>query len=218
MRRASSIQKLTLILAALTSLVLLSFWVWGDGFTRTWSWEGSISFFETHKGVAGWLGIGLLVSDLVLPIPVTCVVGGLGAVLGPIQGFFYSWVGLVLAGLTGYGLARLGGQRIADRLVSPGDQKRYRLWFDRWGSLAVVASRMLPILPEVFSILAGLYGMHFRRFLIAVAFGSLVPAISYSWLGAHMREHPGPAIWALASITVVAWLIFLRIQGPSESD
>jgi uncharacterized membrane protein YdjX (TVP38/TMEM64 family) len=179
--------RLILLFVLLSALVLLVFGLWGDRFETLFSREGSAAFFRGHPHTAGWIGVGLLVSDLVLPIPTTGVIGGLGAALGTVPAFCFGWLGLSLAGLLGYGLARLGGERWAKRLVPPAEQERYRVWFDGWGGLAVVLSRMLPVLPEVLSVLAGLYGMRARRFVPAVVLGSLPPAWIFAWLGAQAR-------------------------------
>jgi uncharacterized membrane protein YdjX (TVP38/TMEM64 family) len=201
-----------LLFLALSVLVLLVFLLWGGAFETGFSAAGSARYFRDHPRTAGGLGVGLLVADLLLPIPTTGVIGGLGAALGAVPGFLWGWLGLSLAGLLGYGLARLGGERWADRLASPAEQAQFRVWFDTWGSLAIVISRLLPILPEVLSVLAGLYRMHARRFIPAVILGSVPPALIFAWLGSEAREHPGPALWAMVLILSAAWGLFLWIR------
>lgn len=207
--------KLTLISILLVFSILVVFGIWGEQFESMFSLQGSADFLKQHHAAAGWIAVGLLISDLILPVPTTGIIGGTGAVLGALQGAVYGWTGLVLAGLTGYGVAKLGGARIADKLASPEEQNRYRAWFDSWGGFAVVISRMLPILPEVFSVLAGLYGMRFSRFLVALMLGSIPPAIAYAWLGAQLRDNPGPAIWGFVGLTAAAWWVFLKLKAST---
>jgi uncharacterized membrane protein YdjX (TVP38/TMEM64 family) len=93
---------------------------------------------------------------------------------------------------------------------------RYRRLFDRWGGLAVVLSRMLPILPEVLSVLAGLYGMRARNFFFAVILGSIPPAIIFAWLGQQAKTHPGPALWALVALTGILWLLYVKVTQTAQ--
>lgn len=209
-------KKLLLLFFALAALVLLTFAVFGDRFDALFSSEASRDLLRAHRAWAGPLGAALLVSDLLLPIPTTVVIGAMGAVLGVAQGFFWGWLGLCLAGFSGYGLARLGGKRWADQLATPAEQAAHRRAFDTWGGLAVVLTRMLPILPEVFSVLAGLYGMKPGRFALAVVLGSLPPALAYAWIGAQARDNPGPAAWGLVALTALAWLGFLALKSRNK--
>jgi uncharacterized membrane protein YdjX (TVP38/TMEM64 family) len=202
-------KKLLLLFFGLTALILLTFALFGENVERVFSSSENREFLQTHQTWAGPLGAFFLTADLFLPIPTTVVIGALGAVLGVAPGFFWGWLGLCLAGFCGYGLARLGGKRWADRLCSPAEQEAFRNAFDTWGGLAVVLTRMLPILPEVFSVLAGLYGMRPGRFALAVVLGSIPPALAYAWIGAQAREHPGPAVWGLVALTALVWILFL---------
>ena len=212
----TSRKKLFFIFFGLSTLILINFMIWGDGYERLFTMEGSAALLADSGDWAGWVGMGLLVVDLVLPIPSSGVIGGLGAALGFFPGFLWGWCGLMLSGFTGYGIARLGGQRWANRLATPEEQARFQHLFDTWGGLALVSTRLLPILPEVLSVLAGLYRMHFSRFFLATVLGTVPPALIYAWLGAQAREHPGPAVWGLVLVTVLAWMGFMAVKKRQE--
>jgi len=205
-------KKLVAVFFGLCLLILLTFALFGDTFDALFSSAESRELLREHRAWAGPIGAGLLIADLLLPIPTTIIIGAMGAVMGTVAGAIWGWIGLTLAGLTGYGLARLGGQRWADRLAPPEEQKRTRHMFDTWGGLAVVLSRMLPILPEAISVLAGLYRMHASRFILAVSLGSIPPALAFAWIGGRAAEHPGPALWGLVALTGLAWIGFLGMQ------
>ncbi|WFB34349.1 VTT domain-containing protein [Kiritimatiellota bacterium B12222] len=204
-------KKLLILFFGLSLLILITFALFGDHFDFLFSGEQGRTFFENAAHWAGPIGAGCLIADLFLPIPTTVVIGGMGATLGLWAAAFWGWLGLSLAGILGYGLARWGGQRWADKLASPSEQTRYRELFDQWGGLAVVLSRMLPILPEVLSVLAGLYGMHARRFVLAVTLGSIPPAIVFAWIGEKSIDHPGPALWGIVGITGLLWLLYTQL-------
>ncbi len=213
-----TVYKLLLLFFLLSIIILLNFLIFGERFQELFSLEGSREFMAGFGLWAGPVGVLLLVLDLVLPIPSSGVIGGIGASLGVGRGFLWGWLGLVSGGLIGYGAARLGGKRWADKLAEPEDQERYRAMFDSWGGLALVSTRLLPIVPEVLSVLAGLYRMHFSRFLVATLLGTVPPALIYAWLGARAREHPGPAIWGLVLVTALGWLLFLQVKKRQEKQ
>ncbi|MCC5844814.1 MAG: TVP38/TMEM64 family protein [Verrucomicrobia bacterium] len=213
----SSRNTLILLFVLLSALIIISFSIWGSGFDALFSLEGSTRFFERYSHLAGPLGAGLLIADLVLPIPSTGVLGGMGAVMGVGPAFLWGWAGLVLSGTCGYGSTRWGGTRWASKLAPEEERQRYQHLFNTWGSLAIVITRLLPILPEVLSVLSGLYGMKFSRFFGATLVGSLAPALAYTWLGAQAREHPGPAIWGIVFLTTLAWLAFLYLRRSVRS-
>jgi uncharacterized membrane protein YdjX (TVP38/TMEM64 family) len=203
-------KKLLLLFFALCVIILVTFELFGETFDQWFSRQESRELFRAYGPWAGPIGAGLLISDLLLPIPTTIIIGAMGAVMGVTAAAFWGWIGLSLAGLAGYGIARLGGQKWADKLASPDEQIRTRSLFDSWGGLAVILSRMLPVLPEAISVLAGLYGMRFSRFFIAVTLGSIPPAFAFAWLGNQAKENPGPALWGMVAITAIAWIIYIR--------
>jgi uncharacterized membrane protein YdjX (TVP38/TMEM64 family) len=215
----SARNRLIALFVFISILILTGFMVWGSGFEEWLSLEGSTRFFESYAGFAGPLGAGLLIVDLVLPIPSTGVLGGMGAVLGFGPAFLWGWTGLVLSGSCGYGLGRLGGIRLTAKLVPPSEREQYQALFNSRGSFAIVVTRLLPIVPEVLSMLSGLYRMNFSRFLGATLLGAIAPAAAYTWLGAQAREHPGPAVWGIVLLTTLTWYLFLQVRNrPLKPD
>jgi len=205
-------KKLLWIFFTLCALILLTFMLFGDTFEQFFSLQASRELLSGHRSWAGPIGAALLISDLLLPIPTTVIIGALGAVIGIGPAIFWGWLGLTLAGLLGYGLARLGGQRWADRLASPEEQARNRDFFNTWGGLAVILSRMLPILPEALSVTAGLAGMKPRAFTLAVTLGSLPPAAAFAWIGAPAKDAPTLALWATVAIMGLFWVGFRKLK------
>ncbi len=204
-------KRLTWIFGALCALVLLTFLLFGDIFDSLFSPQGSQTVFQDHLQWAGPLGAGLLISDLILPIPTTVIIGAMAAVLGIGPAVAWGWLGLSLAGITGYSLARLGGRRLADRLASPAEQKQNENFFNTWGGLAVILSRMLPILPEALSVTAGLSGMKAGPFCVSVILGSLPPAVAFAWIGASASEAPQGAIWSTVALMGACWLGYRKV-------
>ena len=72
------------------------------------------------RGFGGWawaVGIGLIASDIALPIPSSAVMAALGIIYGPWIGGAISAGGSILAGLTGYGVCRMIGPATAEKLA-----------------------------------------------------------------------------------------------------
>lgn len=199
--------RLIVFFSGLALLVLATWLVWGGAWEARFTGEGA-ALWLAGAGSWAWLaGIGLLAADLVLPVPGTVVMSALGYIYGPLAGGLAAAAGSMLAGLCGYGLGRLVGERAARKLLGDLDFEEGRLLFARGGGWLVALSRALPILPEALSCTAGLVRMPFARFLAALACGSLPVGFLFAWIGAAGRGAPG---WALAfSLLVPAMLWFV---------
>ena len=71
------------IFIILAVLVLIPFLFWGDKFMTLFDGEAARKWVQ-DRGAWGWLAvIGVLISDLFLPIPATGVMSAAGYVYGP---------------------------------------------------------------------------------------------------------------------------------------
>ena len=195
---------------ALTLLFTVPFLLWGDDFLRWFTGDAALLFVRRW----GALGvIALLMADLFLPIPATPVMSAAGYLYGTLVGGLISAAGSFAAGLLGYSLCRLFGQKIARRLAGPAELESHATFFARRGPLLVAASRWLPLLPEVISCLAGLTRMPLRLFATALACGSLPLGFTYAAIGAAGQENPKLALALSILIPPLLWLAarpFLR--------
>jgi len=129
------------------------------------------------------LGTGLLVADVVLPVPSSVVMVANGALFGVVGGTFLSVGGSTGAALVGFSIGRRGG-RLLDRLVTPEERARADHILSRWGGLAIVVTRPVPLLAETVAIMAGTSPLGWRQTALAALFGSLAPALVYALSGA----------------------------------
>ena len=201
--------RILVVAVVLALLFAASFALWGDRFEALFSQEKCVEWFEGARPVAWLIAIGLLIADLLLPIPATGAMAALGAVYGVALGAAIGAAGSMLAGLVGYGLARLAGKKGVRRIASDSEIERFRSFFDRWGGAGVIVSRTLPILPEVMSILAGLARMSFPRFLVALLLGTIPTATLFAWIGAVSKAQPWWGILAAAILPLLLWPVFL---------
>lgn len=188
-------------------LFLVSWWIWGGRLEARFSFDGSIAWLQSTGPWAWAAGIGLLVSDLFLPIPGTVVMSALGYIYGPWIGGLIAASGSIFGGLAGYGIGRCCGERTARRWLGNRDYEKGRLLFGRGGGWLVALSRALPILPEVMACTAGLVRMPFRKFVVALACGSLPMGLLFAIIGAAGHEAPGWAMGFSLVIPAILWAL-----------
>ena len=97
--------RVLLVSAALVLLgAIVPYLIWGDALEAAFSVEGARAWMSGYGAGAGLAGIGLLVADLLLPIPSTLVMSALGLAYGTWLGGLYAAAGTMLAGLVAYTL------------------------------------------------------------------------------------------------------------------
>jgi len=197
--------RLLFLTLGLAVFFLVSWLLFGQSLEQAWDVERLTASFEEAKAWAWLVGIGLLLADLLLPIPGTIVMSALGAVYGLWIGGFLASVGSILAGVLGYGVGRFFDEKNARKWLGEKDFDRGHRLFSKSGPWVVAISRALPILPEVIACMAGLVRMPFRKFLLALACGSVPMGFLFAWIGAVGVEHP---TWGLAfslGLPAVLW-------------
>ena len=199
----------------LAVILCLPFVIWGDDFMRWFTGDAAIQWIRGW-GAWGWLAvIGLLVSDLFLPIPATPVMSAAGYLYGTLIGGLVSALGSFAAGMAGYGLCRGFGRGIALRLAGERELAQNESLFRRSGPWLVAASRWLPLLPEVISCLAGLTRMPVRIFAGSLACGAIPMGFTYAAIGAAGQDHPRLALGLSVLVPPMLWLLvrpFLRTK------
>lgn len=163
------------------------------------------------------LVVALLFIDLFIAVPTLTIIILAGYFLGFQWAAVSALLGVWLAGLTGYGLSRLYGQRLLQRIFQdPNKLVEMADAFNRNAVVVILLSRALPILPEVSCCLAGANKMPLGRFLMTylVATGPYVVIATYAGSISTMAE-PMPAIFTAIGLSVALWflwLVFIRIQ------
>ena len=189
----------------LSGLVLGIFLLWGGAWEERFTLQGAVGWLESAGPWAWAAGIGLMASARVLPVRGTVVMSALGYVYGVLLGGLAAAAGAMVAGLCGYGVGRLIGEKAARKLLGDLDFEKGKLLFAKGGGWMVALSRALPILPEALSCTAGLVRMPFGRFVVSLACGSLPVGFLFAWIGAAGREAPGWAIAFSLLVPAVLW-------------
>ena len=162
-----------------------------------------------HGGVpAAVLGVSLLIADVLLPVPSSLVMVAHGALFGVVIGTLLSLLGSVGAALFGFAIGRRGG-RLLERIVTPQERARADKMLARWGTLAVVVTRPVPILAETVAIMTGTSSIGWVRMALASFAGSLPPALLYALTGAAYANFQSLVLMFAATLLVAGsfWLI-----------
>jgi uncharacterized membrane protein YdjX (TVP38/TMEM64 family) len=151
-------------------------------------------WMEARGGAAAAVaGVGLLVADVFLPVPSSLLMVAHGALFGVALGTSLSLAGSLGAASLGFFLGRRGGPLIT-RLVSEGEKARADEMLRKYGALAILVTRPLPLLAETVAILAGASPMGWGRMLAAALAGSLPASLLYALTGATTRSFTSGAL------------------------
>jgi len=161
--------------------------------------------------------VGLLATDIFLPIPSSFVSTVGGAVLGTWGGTLASWLGLTLGAIFGFLLARWLGPPLARRFASEEDLNRMQRMTDKSGPLVLVLARAVPVLAEASVLLLGATGLAWKRFLPPMMAANLGVAIAYSALGDVARRFEMlPMVLAVSIALPVLAAGLIRKRMPAE--
>ncbi len=182
---------------------------------------------DAHLDPAGWQGAGpalalagvaLLVGDVVLVVPSSLVMVAHGALFGVVGGAALSTLGGLGAAAAGWGLGRFG-DRLTARFA-PDEDPRLARFLKRYGLVAVVLSRPVPILAETVAVLCGATGRPLGPVALAAAIGTIPPAAVYAWAGAHASA--GGSAWLTVGLVLLAaggaWLIGRPLSSSQSHD
>ncbi|MGL4854853.1 MAG: TVP38/TMEM64 family protein [Lentisphaeria bacterium] len=208
-------KKLLLIGFGLAFLSLFLFLLFGEKLEFIFSYG---EFVKNYQGL-GYKGaivaIIILIADILLPFPATGIMAAMGKLYGVFFGGFLAFIGSYLAGVIAYMVARYGARKFAHKISSEEELASYNYFYNRWGGLAIILSRALPILPEVTSILAGFACMRLSKFLLALLFGTLPTALFFAYLGSMGDDNSFIGIIVAVILPAIIWwpiTIFIKAK------
>ena len=197
--------RLLLAFLLLAALVLVPFAIWGEGLTAVFSTEGTIERLQGYGNWAWLFGIGLLIADLLLPLPNSLIMSAFGYLYGWWWGGLLAVAGSFLAGALGYELCRRIGEKAVVAILGNKDRERGARLFARSGGWLVALSRWLPVLTEVVACLAGLNRMPAKSFYLSLLAGTLPLGFTYAAIGAIGISAPGWAVAISVAMPPLLW-------------
>jgi uncharacterized membrane protein YdjX (TVP38/TMEM64 family) len=205
-------RKLPFIVLAIVVVLLTPYFIWHAEMDAYFASDDYQEWLLSVRPYAWAVGIGLIVADLFLPIPAAPIMAAMGTLYGTLVGGIIATVGSMLAGLVAYGLARLLGLKAARMLASDSELNDLQQFFDSWGAAGIIASRALPVVPEVMTLLAGLAKMHFWRFMLALTLGSVPIGFAFAWLG-QANGTSSSLILILTLIPSLGWCVYVVLAS-----
>lgn len=174
-------------------------------------------WLQERSAWAAALGVGLLIADVLLPVPSSLVMVAHGALFGVFLGTLLSLLGSMGAALFGFWIGRRGG-RLLERLVTEEERERANRLLERWGMLAIVVTRPIPLLAETVAIMAGASSLGWGRTALAAGAGSLPPALLYALTGASAGRFQNTALMFLfvLLITGMFWMVGRKLASGKE--
>lgn len=189
----------------LTIGIIVPYLIWGELFESILGANAGRTWLEGYGKWAWAAGIGLLISDIVLPIPGTIVMSALGWMYGWFLGGLIASLGSFLSGIVAYLLCRLLGQPVARWIAGEKGLQKGEAFFSNQGSWIVALSRWTPVLPEAIACLAGLVRMRWSTFVLSLACGSLPLGFIFAAIGDLGQASPYWAIILSAFLPLVLW-------------
>lgn len=146
--------------------------------------------------------IGLLATDILLPIPSSVISTMSGWQLGWWRGTLATWIGMNLGAAVGFGLARRWGQPLALWFAKREDLDRMRHVSDRYGPIVLALTRAVPVFAEASVLIVGIHRLAWRKFLPAVLLSNLGIALAYAAFGEYAQQHKWLPLALAVSIAI----------------
>lgn len=126
----------------------------------------------------------MVLQSIIAPLPAFVLTLTNGLLFGPLWGVVLSWGSAMVGAALCFGLSRLFGRRLAEKLVSPSALTWTDAFFASHGKRAILVARLLPWISfDLVSYAAGLTMMGFWGFWSMTGLGQLPATLFYSYLG-----------------------------------
>ncbi len=106
--------------------------------------------------------------------PITLLIAGTALLFDPLHGFVYALVGSLSSACAMYGVGRLAGRPVVERMLRTPRMRRFRDELRRRSFAAIFGARLIPVGSfSLINLLAGALGVRFRSYLLGNIFGIL---------------------------------------------
>ncbi|MEX2528113.1 MAG: TVP38/TMEM64 family protein [Gemmatimonadota bacterium] len=166
------------------------------------------------------LSVLLQVSAAIFPPGPQFLLGIVNAMaFGLLWGGLLTLLSQLLAAVVCFGIARIVGRPGVIRIVDEEKLKKMDSFMARRGMLAVFLGRLIPFInPDLVSYAAGVTGIRWLPFLLAVGAGAIPSTLFYSVVGVTAVETTGWVVVmvGVATLAPLVLLVFLRKRLPGR--
>ena len=184
-----------------------------------------VTQFIAHTGYPGVLLLMALESACI-PIPSEAIMPFAGSLIvtDPSRGFnlhtlaFIGATGNLLGSIVAYWVGRIGGRPFLEQygkflLIRRRDLDKSELFFQKYGEVTALISRVLPIVRTFISLPAGISRMNFPKFCIYTFIGALPFCYLLSWAGVKLGQHWDQVHAWLQKADVAVTVVLLALFG-----
>ena len=210
---------LPMILVLAVPLVPFGLFAWFNP-----GWEEQVAKWgrtsESRAGSAAVI-VGLLTSDIFLPIPASILCTAAGWQFGILLGTLLAWLGMTLGAVLGFALARQVGSPLVASLTTPKELARAGELTLQLGPWLLAIARGIPVVAEASVLFVGMHQMPWRRFLPPVLISNLALAAAYAALGRFAEQFQllplaiGVSI-AAPVLMIAVFRLWLRVRTPVQ--
>lgn len=200
-----------------------------------------VEFVTRVISAGGYAGIAALmaINSAGIPLPSELIMpfSGYLVYLGRFNLFMVAIVGMVgcnVGSAIGYWIGAKGGRPLVERygrwvLMSDHDLDRMGSFFQKYGSIAVLLARMMPVVQTFISIPAGIARMPRLRFHIFTSLGSLAWYFCLAYAGMKLGErwnndprleqifHRYHLVVELALVAAIVWFVWSHLHRARQS-
>ncbi len=186
----------------------------------------------------GYGGVALLmaIESACIPLPSEVIMPFAGYLVS--RGVMNLWlvslagaVGCVVGSIGAYYVGAWGGRPLVERygkyiLVSHHDLVLADRFFLRWGQLAVLIGRLLPVVRTFIAFPAGVSRMPMLPFLVYTFVGSFIWSLGLAWIGVVLGDnwqslkvyfHRFDVLIAALLVAGVVWWIWRHVRSTREA-
>jgi len=175
-------------------------------------------------GVTSW-AIFLIIQILqvvVLPIPAQLTTISGVIIFGPFQTFIISSVAVIIGSLACFGIGRLMGDKILNKLSEPEKVEKYKNMISKRGKVLLPIFFILPAFPDdLLCFVAGATNMTWKYFTLVTITTRLFGILCICWFGTGSVipfNSWGIPVWiAIISILAVLTIYILKNQDKIEN-
>ena len=185
----------------------------------------------------GYVGIAILmaIESACIPLPSEIIMPFAGYLVSTGRFDLYlaataGAIGCNLGSIVAYEIGKRGGRPMAERwgryvLIGPGELDAADRFFARWGSMAVLIGRLLPVIRSFIAFPAGVARMKLVPFHLYTFIGSWPWCFGLAWVGMKLGDkwdsdprvkdafHSADLLIGIVLIALVGFYIWHRVRG-----
>jgi uncharacterized membrane protein YdjX (TVP38/TMEM64 family) len=173
------------------------------------AWFARWSAAQPDRLSSALVVIGLLATDIFLPVPASLVSTFGGGQLGWLLGTAASWAGMTIGAVAGFALARWCGAPLARRFSHAASLERTQALGERYGPGVIIITRGIPLLAEASVLLLGVERLPWRKFLPPLMLSNLGLSLVYASFGDLAQQYNSTPLALAVSILLPVLAAFV---------